>query len=164
MNVENDKKCVYHTTIPHPYYQTRCAVSDTTRQRRRLHSSIYPRQSIRQNAYLAKHTKLLNASSINQHTIWLSDTIVGSISRFIMEEQAEITYWIDKRFWGRCIATQALQIFLLLDRRDLSSAVQHMIIQARKSIREMWAHTNRLNINYANARHAEIEELIYKLA
>lgn len=116
------------------------------------------------NAYLAKHTKLLNASSINQHTIWLSDTIVGSISRFIMEEQAEITYWIDKRFWGRCIATQALQIFLLLDRRDLSSAVQHMIIQARKSIREMWAHTNRLNINYANARHAEIEELIYKLA
>ena len=116
------------------------------------------------NAYLAKHTKLLNASSINQHTIWLSDTIVGSISRFIMEEQAEITYWIDKRFLGRCIATQALQIFLLLDRRDLSSAVQHMIIQAHKSIREMWAHTNRLNINYANARHAEIEELIYKLA
>src|ERR1051325_8478492 len=52
-------------------------------------------------AYLAKYTRLLHDPTINNRTILLNNAIVGSIAKFIMHGDAEITYWIDKSFWGR---------------------------------------------------------------
>ncbi len=48
-------------------------------------------------------------------TIKTNDKIVGSISKFVMENEAEITYWIDKEFWGQGIATTALNDFLKIE-------------------------------------------------
>ena len=41
----------------------------------------------------------------------MNNEIVGSISKFVMEGDNEITYWIDKKYWGKGIATTALQNF-----------------------------------------------------
>ena len=45
-------------------------------------------------------------------TIKANDVIAGSIAKFVMENEAGITYWIDRQFWGQGIATTALKNFL----------------------------------------------------
>ena len=60
-------------------------------------------------AYIEKYTKHLTDPTINMQTIKVNDIIAGSIAKFIMENDAEITYWIDKKFWGQGIATTALK-------------------------------------------------------
>ncbi|RZL29119.1 MAG: GNAT family N-acetyltransferase, partial [Pedobacter sp.] len=52
-------------------------------------------------AYLKKYGSFLNNPTINMQTIKYDDVIVGSISKFIMGDKAEITYWIDKKYWGK---------------------------------------------------------------
>ena len=66
-------------------------------------------------AYLQKHTKFLSDPTINGMTIFVDDVIAGSIAKFEMEGEAEITYWIDKEFWGQGIATKALTYFLTVE-------------------------------------------------
>jgi RimJ/RimL family protein N-acetyltransferase len=50
-------------------------------------------------AYLEKYAKFLNEPSINNQTILIDGIIVGSIAKFVIEGDAEITYWIDRKFW-----------------------------------------------------------------
>jgi [ribosomal protein S5]-alanine N-acetyltransferase len=66
-------------------------------------------------AYISKYARFLDDPTINTQTIMLNDQRVGSMAKFIMEGDAEITYWIDRQFWGRGVATMALQKFLLLE-------------------------------------------------
>ncbi|HVW98915.1 MAG TPA: GNAT family N-acetyltransferase, partial [Candidatus Babeliaceae bacterium] len=67
-------------------------------------------------AYLRKYTELLREPTIHMRTIIVDhNIIVGSIAKFEMAGDAEITYWIDRRFWGRGIATSALEKFLALE-------------------------------------------------
>src|SRR6185295_2926961 len=63
-------------------------------------------------AYLQKYTKFLNDPTINMQTIIVENIIAGSIAKFEIEGQAELTYWIDKKFWGKGVATKALKEFL----------------------------------------------------
>jgi len=49
-------------------------------------------------AYLEKYTKLLNDPTVNNFTIVVDGIIVGSVAKFVMEGNAEITYWIDKKY------------------------------------------------------------------
>lgn len=69
----------------------------------------------KQEAYISKYARFLDDPTINNQTILLNDQIVGSIAKFIMEGDAEITYWIDRHYWGRGVATLALQQFLLFE-------------------------------------------------
>jgi ribosomal-protein-alanine N-acetyltransferase len=55
-------------------------------------------------AYIEKYTKFLTDPTINMRTIRVNGEIVGSISKFEIENEAEITYWIDRKFWGQSIA------------------------------------------------------------
>ena len=66
-------------------------------------------------AYLEKFTKFLNDPAINNQTILVGETIAGSIAKFEMEGDAEITYWIDRNFWGKGVATIALEKFLTIE-------------------------------------------------
>lgn len=52
-------------------------------------------------AYIAKYSKFLEDPTINNRTINVNEEIAGSISKFILQGDAEITYWIDKKHWGQ---------------------------------------------------------------
>jgi len=70
-------------------------------------------------AYIEKYTKFLTDLTINMRTIKVGNEIAGSIAKFIMEGDAEITYWIDKNFWGKGVATTALKKFLTMENTRL---------------------------------------------
>lgn len=62
-----------------------------------------------------KCAKLLADPTVNNQTIPLDNVIVGSVAKFMVQGDAEITFWIDRAFWGRGIATQAPRMFLAID-------------------------------------------------
>lgn len=63
-------------------------------------------------AYHQKFKALLADPTIYMLTIRSDHAIVGSIARFYLEGRAEITYWIDRSFWGLGIGTWALSCLL----------------------------------------------------
>lgn len=115
-------------------------------------------------AYLTKYTRLLNEATVNNQTILLDDVIVGSIAKFEIEGDAEITYWIDKKFWGKGIATNALKIFLSMENvRPLFGRVVFDNFGSQKVLEKCGFVKTGSDKGFANARQAETEEFIYKL-
>ncbi|OWP64534.1 GNAT family N-acetyltransferase [Hymenobacter amundsenii] len=116
-------------------------------------------------AYLEKYGRFLTEPTIHMRTIRADNTIVGSIAKFIIETDAEITYWIDRKFWGQGIAQTALAEFLKLDQtRPLRGRVAFDNHASQKVLEKC----NFLRIGqdegFSNARQAKIAEYIYLLA
>jgi RimJ/RimL family protein N-acetyltransferase len=127
-------------------------------------AAFMPKDPADKTAYLTKHTKFLGDPTINNQTIMAGDIIVGSIAKFVMEGHAEITYWIDRNFWGQGIATKALKDFLALETtRPLFGRVAFDNFGSQKVLEKCGFVKIGADKGFANARQTEIEEFIYKL-
>ena len=116
-------------------------------------------------AYLEKYTKLLNDRTINMRTIIVDNVIAGSIAKFEMEGKAEIRYWIDKKFWGKGVATKALEDFLIIEnRRPIFGRVAFDNFGSQKVLEKCGFVKTGKDKGFANARQTETEEFIYKLS
>ncbi|MFN4316174.1 MAG: GNAT family N-acetyltransferase [Chitinophagaceae bacterium] len=116
-------------------------------------------------AYLNKHARLLGDHKVNNQTILFNNKIVGSTAKFEMDGHSEITYWIDRKFWGKGIATTALKLFLQVERsRPLTGRVAFDNFGSQKVLERCGFERIGSNISFANARQKEIEEYIYKLS
>lgn len=115
-------------------------------------------------AYLAKYKKLLNDPTVNNQTICMDNNIVGSIAKFVMESDTEITYWIDRNYWGQGIATIALKEFLSIETtRPIFGRVAFDNFGSQKVLERCGFVKIASDKGFANARQMEIEEFIYKL-
>lgn len=115
-------------------------------------------------AYIEKYTKFLTDPSKIMRTIKINDEIVGSISKFMIENDAEITYWIDRKFWGQGIATTALKELLKIEpTRPIYGRVAFDNYGSQKVLEKCGFVKIGKDKGFANARQAEIEEYIYKL-
>jgi ribosomal-protein-alanine N-acetyltransferase len=115
-------------------------------------------------AYIEKYTKHLADPTIRMRTIKVNGVIAGSIAKFIMENEAELTYWIDRKFWGQGIATAALTDFLKIEQsRPIRGRVAFDNYGSQKVLEKCGFVKIGKDKGFANARQAEIEEFIYKL-
>ena len=90
-------------------------------------------------AYIEKYSKHLADPTIHMRTIKVNDVIAGSIAKFIMGNEAGITYWIDKKFWGQGVASTALKNFF--ENRTSKAHLWTCCIRQlwlTKSVRKMW--------------------------
>jgi len=127
-------------------------------------AAFMPKDHADKEAYLRKHTKFLSDPTINNQTIMVGDRIVGSIAKFVIEDDAEITYWIDRKFWGQGIATKALKDFLAIETtRPLFGRTAFDNFGSQKVLEKCGFVKTGTDKGFANARQAEIEEFIYKL-
>ncbi len=116
-------------------------------------------------AYIMKHTKLLNDPTVNMRTILADKVIAGSIAKFKMEGEAEITYWIDRKFWGKGVATKALGDFLTIENtRPIFGRVAFDNLGSQKVLERCGFAKIGKDKGFANARQTETEEFIYKLS
>lgn len=116
-------------------------------------------------AYIEKYSKFLTDPTINMRTIRADDEIVGSVSKFVRDDDAEITYWIDRKFWGQGIATNALGKFLEIEHtRPIYGRVAFDNYGSQKVLAKCGFARLGKERGFANSRQAEIEEYIYKLA
>ncbi len=77
-------------------------------------------------AYLEKYSRHLADPTIHMRTIKLDGVIVGSIAKFMLQNEAGLTYWIDRKYWGRGIASAALHHFLKIEQLQLAVIPNHL--------------------------------------
>ena len=115
-------------------------------------------------AYLEKYTKHLADPTITMRTIKANDEIIGSVAKYMMEGDAEITYGIDKKYWRQGIASTALADFLKIElARPIFGRVAFDNYGSQKVLEKCGFIRIGSDRGFANARQAEIEEYIYKL-
>ncbi|TAN19760.1 MAG: N-acetyltransferase [Chitinophagaceae bacterium] len=127
-------------------------------------AAFMPKDAADKSTYLNKYIKLLNDPTVNNHTIMVDNIIIGSIAKFVREGDAEITYWIDRNFWGQGVATKALQEFLAIETtRPILGRVAFDNTGSQKVLEKCGFVKTGTDKGFANARQTEIEEFIYKL-
>lgn len=116
-------------------------------------------------AYFAKWRRFLQDDTLNIQTILWGDTIVGSVSSYLMEGELQITYWIGKDYWGKGIATNALLAFLkIMHKRPIFGSTAFDNIGSQRVLEKCGFKFVQLDKGFANARGQEIEERIYMLS
>ena len=127
-------------------------------------AAFTPKDPTDKSAYLIKYTKLLSDPTVNHQTILVDNVIAGSIAKFEMEGDAEITYWIDKKFWGKGVATSALKQFLTVENtRPIFGRVAFDNFGSQRVLEKCGFKKIGKDKGFANTRQAEIEEFIYRL-
>ena len=116
-------------------------------------------------AYLAKYTPFLTDPTIHMRTIKADGEIVGSIAKFVMNNEAGITYWIDRKYWGQGVATNALKAFLTMEHtRPIYGATAFDNYGSQKVLEKCGFVKMGTDKGFANGRQEEIEEYIYRLS
>lgn len=127
-------------------------------------AAFMPNNHTDKEAYLLKYQKLLANPTVNNQTILVDNVIVGSIAKFVLENDAEITYWIDRKFWGQGIATRALRDFLTVETvRPIIGRVAFDNYGSQRVLEKCGFIKIGTDSGFASARQMEIEEYIFKL-
>jgi RimJ/RimL family protein N-acetyltransferase len=74
-----------------------------------------------------------------------------------------VTYWIDRAFWGRGLATAALREFVREEPRPLHARVAKDNVGSRRVLEKCGFVLIAEERGFANARGAEIDELVLRL-
>ena len=128
-------------------------------------AAFTPKDPADKAAYMQKYIKLINDPAINNQTILVNNTIAGSIAKFEMEGKAEITYWVDRKFWNKGVATAALKKLLTMEpARPIFGRVAFDNLGSQKVLEKAGFIKTGTDKGFANARQAETEEFIYQLA
>ncbi len=118
-----------------------------------------------EDAFSARWERILNATDLTVRTIVAGDQVVGSISCFPVELQICLGYWIDSRFWGQGIATEAVrQMLPLVTYRPLFAYVaENNIGSSRVLQKNSFVEIGRRHSSETD-RYCECIEIIYRLA
>ncbi|MCD4713938.1 MAG: GNAT family N-acetyltransferase [Clostridiales bacterium] len=115
-------------------------------------------------AYIEKWTRLLSDETVHMRTIIYNDEIAGTVAKYEMDGESEITYWIGKRYWGRGVASKAVEAFLRLEKsRPIYGRVAFDNTKSLRVLEKSGFVKIGSELSYANARGTEIEEFIYRL-
>jgi [ribosomal protein S5]-alanine N-acetyltransferase len=115
-------------------------------------------------AYFGKWSKIIANPNINMQSIFIDDSIVGSIIKFQMGDDKEISYWLDRKFWGKGYCSKALSMFLESETdRPLNGRVAFDNLGSQRVLEKNGFVNKGHDRGYANARKAEILEYIYQL-
>src|SRR5215210_2354885 len=92
------------------------------------------------------------------------DEVAGTIGSWGEPGEREVTYWIGRSYWGKGIATDALTAFLAVERsRPLHARVASDNVASRRVLEKCGFRVVATERNVAEARSAEIEELVLRL-
>jgi RimJ/RimL family protein N-acetyltransferase len=115
-------------------------------------------------AFDAHMAKVRALPDVANRAVTFDGRLVGSIASFVVDGDTEVTYWIDRSFWGQGIASRALTLLLESVRvrpvfaRAASDNVRSLGVLQRAGFAIIGT-----AIGFANARNGEIEETILRL-
>jgi len=115
-------------------------------------------------AFDAHWDKILNSPQNTTRTIVAEGQVAGHIACYPAGENIEVTYWLAREFWGRGLATQALNrmLHLVLDRPIFARAAADNIGSMRV-LEKCGFRIIGKNKDFANGRGQETEEYILRL-
>jgi RimJ/RimL family protein N-acetyltransferase len=115
-------------------------------------------------AFDAHMAKVRASPEVINRAITVDGRLAGSIASFVIEGDTEVTYWIDRSFWGQGIASRALALLLeLVPVRPLFARVASDNAGSLKVLQKAGFAVMGTEISFANGRNMDIEETILRL-
>lgn len=116
-------------------------------------------------AFMAHWASILGDATTTNRTILFDGEVAGSV--YCYEERAgepEVGYWLGKPYWGKGIATAALQAFLLLvTARPIYARAAKDHLASLRVLEKCGFTIISQDRGFANARGKEIEEYLLQL-
>ncbi|WP_416963147.1 GNAT family N-acetyltransferase [Streptomyces sp. Agncl-13] len=132
-------------------------------------------ESVRMAAFTAKdptdrdafdaHWKRIRAlPGVLNRTVLADGDVVGSVAVYGEPDEREVTYWIDRAYWGKGIATAALRDLLAeAPERPVYARVAADNAGSRRVLEKCGFRVTGHDRGFANARGEEIDELVLTL-
>ncbi len=107
--------------------------------------------------------RVRTAPGITLRAVTCDGELAGHVASFVTDGETEVTYWIGRGWWGRGVASRALELLLdLVTVRPLHArAASDNAASLRVLARAGFVPVGR-EISYAPARRAQIEETILR--
>ena len=115
-------------------------------------------------AFLNRMSRLRADPSASNRVIDVDGAIAGTIASFRIDDQREVTYWVDRTLWGKGVASAALQLLLAetaerpLYARAASDNLGSLRVLEKAGFRRIG-----VDRGFAFGRGEEIEETILRL-
>ncbi|MFE9306707.1 GNAT family N-acetyltransferase [Streptomyces sp. NPDC088353] len=126
-------------------------------------AAFTPKDPADHDAFTA-HWRRMRASSVVLRTVLLDGDVVGSAAVYGEPGEREVTYWVDRAYWGRGVATAALRALLAevperpLYARAAADNAGSLRVLAKCGFRE-----SARARGFAEARGEEIDEVVLSL-
>jgi RimJ/RimL family protein N-acetyltransferase len=115
-------------------------------------------------AFERRLTRLRADETVITRAIVVDGDVAGTIGSWGDPDEREVTYWIGRSYWGKGIATSALDVFLTVDpTRPLHARVASDNIASRRVLEKCGFRIIATERGFAEARSAEIEEFVLRL-
>jgi RimJ/RimL family protein N-acetyltransferase len=115
-------------------------------------------------AFERRWARLRADETLITRAIVVDGEVAGTIGSWGDPGEREVTYWIGRAYWGRGIATCALDAFLTVDpSRPLHGRVAFDNFASRRVLEKCGFRVVATDRGFAQARSAEIEELVLRL-
>lgn len=115
-------------------------------------------------AFLVRWARILADDAVVTKTIVFDGRVVGHIAKFTQFGEPEVTYWIDREYWGMGLATAALSEFLALDpTRPLYARAAVDNLGSLRVLDKCGFVAVGEDVGYAEGRGEDVEEFILRL-
>lgn len=115
-------------------------------------------------AFDSHWARLLADPGLTAWVVLVGEELVGTISCFPMDGQDHVGYWIDRAYWGRGIASQALHLLLQeVAKRPLVAAAATSNGASLRVLQKCGFVVERIRLSPASDRFPECEEAILVL-
>ncbi|MFF9714056.1 GNAT family N-acetyltransferase [Streptomyces sp. NPDC014603] len=130
-----------------------------------LHRAAFtPENPADRDAFEAHWARIRASEQVVARTVLGDGDVLGSAAVYGEPGEREVTYWIDRAYWGKGIATAALRALLAeVDERPLFARVAADNAASLRVLRRCGFEVSARAAGYAPARGAEIEELVLTL-
>jgi RimJ/RimL family protein N-acetyltransferase len=116
-------------------------------------------------AFDAHWKRILASADVVQRTVLVDGDVVGNAAVYGEPGEREVTYWIDRAYWGQGIATAALRDLLAeVPERPLYARVATDNAGSRRVLEKCGFRVSAHARGFANARRTEIDELVLTLS
>jgi RimJ/RimL family protein N-acetyltransferase len=115
-------------------------------------------------AFDAHMAKVMSSPDTRLRAIILDSLLIGTISSWISEGMTEVTYWIERSFWGQGIATEALGLLLEeIPTRPIRARAASDNGGSLRVLQKAGFQPIGTELSFAPGRDGEIEETILEL-
>ena len=127
-------------------------------------AAFTPENQTDRDAFLDRMARIRADTSITHRVIEVDGAIAGTIGSFRIENELEVTYWVDRSQWGKGIASAALQLLIAetaerpVYGRAASDNVGSLRVLEKAGFRRVG-----VDRGFAKGRGEEIEETILRL-
>jgi RimJ/RimL family protein N-acetyltransferase len=122
------------------------------------------RDHMDRDAFERRWSRLRADETVIARVIVVDGEVAGSISSWGDPDEREVTYWIGRSYWGKGIATGALNAFLTVDpSRPLHARVAFDNVASHRVLEKCGFRVVATERSFAEARSGKIEEFVLQL-